>query len=124
MLIVPPQHLTKALLLIVNAGVGTIVVGALLSYRMVSYFSTPFRKMIELFKKVEAGDLKQRIEVTYTDEFGEINIYLNHMISRLQKMTSSLEQRVVERTEQLVRTNDQLHVELTERIRHARAAGI
>lgn len=112
-----PEDLKTALLLIINSGVGAVVVGALLCYRMVFYFSTPFRKMIALFKKVEAGDLKQRIEVTYTDEFGEINIYLNRMISRLQKMTSSLEQKVVERTEQLVRTNDQLQIELTERKR-------
>jgi diguanylate cyclase (GGDEF)-like protein len=112
-----PQFERDALLMIVNAGVGAIVVGVFLSFLLVSYFSTPFRKMIELFREVEAGDLSRRIEVSFVDEFGKVNIYLNHMIDRLQVLTSTLEQQVVERTAQLSHANEQLQTELTERKR-------
>ncbi len=102
---------------IVKAGTGAIVVGVFLSFRFVSYFSVPFREMIAFFKDVEKGDLSRRIKVYYTDEFGEVNIYLNHMISRLQEMTATLEEQVVDRTAQLSQTNQLLRVELAERKR-------
>ncbi len=111
------EVVNNAFLRIVNAAVGAVVVGLFLSFRFVSYFSVPFRKMIEFFRDVEKGDLSRRIEVNYTDEFGEVNIYLNHMIARLQMMTSTLEQQVVDRTTQLSQTNQLLMVELAERKR-------
>ncbi len=112
-----PQLVNSAILIILNAGIGGIVVGMVLSFRLVSYFTTPFRKMIELFKEIEIGHLYRRIEVSSSDEFGELNIYLNHMIESLQSLTSNLEQQVVERTEQLNQANEKLKIELTERKR-------
>ncbi len=109
-----PQLVRNALSIIISSGIGAIVVGVFLSFRLVSYFSIPFRRMIDLFREVETGDLSRRIEVSYSDEFGEVNIYLNHMIERLQILTSTLEQQVAERTAQLSRANEQLQVELTE----------
>ena len=112
-----PQLVKNSLLVIVNSGIGAIVVGIFLSYRLVSYFSIPFRKMIALFREIETGDLSRRIKVSNSDEFGELNIYLNHMIERLQVLTSTLEQQVAERTAQLSQVNAQLVVELKERER-------
>ncbi len=112
-----PQLVKTSLLIVVNSGVGAIVVGVFLSFRLVTYFSIPFRKLIDLFRVVETGDLSRRIEVSYSDEFGELNIYLNHMIERLQILTSTLEQQVAERTAQLSQVNAQLVVELKERER-------
>ncbi len=112
-----PQLATNALFIILKASIGAIVVGLFLAIGLISYFYHPIQKMIALFRKVEKGDLSQRIEVSYSDEFGELNIYLNHMIERLQIMTSTLEQQVAERTSQLSYTNEQLQVELTERKR-------
>jgi diguanylate cyclase (GGDEF)-like protein len=108
-----PELVRNALLSVVNSGIGAIVVGLFLSFRLVSYFSVPFRKMIDLFKEVETGDLSRRIEVSYSDEFGELNIYLNHMIERLQILTHTLEEQVVDRTAQLSQVNKQLLVEIT-----------
>lgn len=112
-----PDQVSAALLAVINAGAGAVVVGVLLSIRLASYFSAPFRKMIDLFQKVEAGDLSRRIDVSYSDEFGKLNIYLNHMIERLEQMTATLEQQVAERTAKLQQVNEQLQVELAERIR-------
>ena len=112
-----PQALTNALLLIVNSGIGAVVVGIFLSFQLISYFSNPFRKMINLFSEVESGDLSRRIEVSLPDEFGSLNIHINHMIGRLQLLTSTLEQQVADRTSQLSKVNEELQVELTERKR-------
>ena len=114
---VSPQRLTMALLTIINSGVGAIVVGLLLSTQLVFYFSPPFRKMINLFKEIERGNLNQRIDVSMPDEFGSLNIHLNHMINQLQVLTTSLEDRVAQRTLQLNQVNDELVVELSERKR-------
>ncbi len=111
------KMVTRALLLIINAGMGAVVVSVLLSSRLIFYISNPFREIIALFKKVEDGDLTQRLPIKYTDEFGEVSIYLNHMLSRLQFMTDSLEQQVEDRTKQLKETNKQLQKELKERKR-------
>jgi diguanylate cyclase (GGDEF)-like protein len=111
------QQVTRALLLIINSGVGAVVTGVLLSSRLIFYMSHPFQEMIDLFKKVEDGDLNQRFPIKYTDEFGEVSIYLNHMLSRLQLMTDTLEQQVQDRTMQLKETNEQLQNELKERKR-------
>ncbi len=112
-----PQLINKSLLTILNAGMGAIVTGLFISIQLIFYFTDPIRKMIQLFRKVETGDLNERIEITSPDEYGKLNIFLNHMIDRLQIMTSSLEKQVVERTAQLKKTNDQLQIELQERQR-------
>jgi diguanylate cyclase (GGDEF)-like protein len=115
----PQTHKTleHVLLLIVNSGVGGIVIGVLLSGLLVSYFTNPFRKMILLFKKIENGDLNKRIEVSLPDEFGILNIHINNMIDHLQVLTSTLEQQVADRTEKLSLVNEELKIELTERKR-------
>ena len=103
-----PQLVQDALLLIINSGIGAIVVGIVLSMLLAAYLSKPFRRMIKLFRDVETGDLSRRIDVTLPNEFGEVNVYLNHMIDRLQILTSNLEQQVIERTDQLSQANEQL----------------
>lgn len=111
------KHMVNALLMISNSGAGAIVVVTFLSFRLVYYFSNPFQKMIKLFNEVEKGDLSRRIEVSSPDDFGKLNIYINHTLSRLQALTSTLEQQVTDRTAQLKTSNEQLQIELTERKR-------
>jgi diguanylate cyclase (GGDEF)-like protein len=109
------QTLTKIFLTILNSGIGALFIGVILSIELVVYFSTPFRKMIQLFSEVEKGNLDQRIGVSLPDEFGSLNIHLNHMISQLQVLTTSLEDQVAQRTVQLNQSNDELVIELAER---------
>ena len=112
-----PEYLSNALSKIIIAGIGVLVIGITLSVQLISYISTQFQKTIDLFRKVENGDLDQRMKISYADDFGELNIYSNHMIDRLQMMTTTLEQQVAERTAQLIKANKQLQIELTERKR-------
>lgn len=107
--------LTETLRILIKAGIGGIVVGGFLSISIASEFTLPFRKMIRLFKKLENGDLSQRIGVSLPDEFGKLNIYINDMINHLQILNSTLEQKVADRTAELQQMNALLEIELNER---------
>lgn len=78
-----------------------LLIGLGLSSLMAGSISRPIRRMVDTFKKVEEGDLGQRVAITATDEVGELAVYFNRMVERLEELQSGLEKRVQERTEQL-----------------------
>lgn len=78
-----------------------LLIGLGLSFLLTRGISLPIAQMINIFKKIEQGDLSQRVTVTATDEVGEMAVYFNHMVERLEELQTSLERRVAERTEQL-----------------------
>ncbi len=78
-----------------------LIVGLGLSFFLARSISTPVGQIVKVFQKVEQGDLKQRVPVTATDEVGELAVYFNRMITRLDELQSNLEKRVAERTDEL-----------------------
>lgn len=92
-------QLITASLLVVIFGLGIII---LLSRSV----TQPVDSLIETFALVEKGDLSQRAKVLATDELGELAIYFNRMISRLDELQQNLEKRVEDRTEQLRASNE------------------
>ena len=88
----------------------TIFFGALLSALFARSVSSPLQELIRTFNEIEAGDLKQRAKVTAPDEIGELAIYFNSMVSRLDELQDSLETQIVMRTEQLRATSEVGHV--------------
>lgn len=85
----------------VIVGTLTMILGLGLAYMLSSSVSNPLKELIKTFAKVEAGDLSQRVEVQATDEIGELAIYFNRMITRLENLQGNLEKQVEERTSQL-----------------------
>ncbi len=85
----------------VIAVVFALLVGVGLSFLLARSISLPVRQMTNVFNKVEQGDLSQRVDVTATDEVGELAVYFNHMADRLEELQTAMEKRVTERTEQL-----------------------
>jgi GAF domain-containing protein/HAMP domain-containing protein len=79
---------------------------AALTFMAAKAFSEPYRQLVEVFQKVEQGDLKQRARVVASDEAGELEIHFNRMVSRLEELQNSLEQLVAERTAQLAAVNE------------------
>ncbi|MCP4142774.1 MAG: GAF domain-containing protein [Chloroflexi bacterium] len=79
----------------------TIAFGYLLSHLFARSVSAPLSHLIETFKKIEVGDLEQRADVTSPDETGELAIYFNSMVSRLDELQHSLETQIAQRTEQI-----------------------
>lgn len=112
-----PPDLTEVYKDIFKAAAGAFVIGLILIAELVIYFSTPFRKLIEFFAKIDEGDLSQRLPISLPDEFGRVNIYINQGASQLQKLTTSLEDLVKERTQQLEKVNSELVIQLAERKR-------
>jgi GAF domain-containing protein/HAMP domain-containing protein len=78
-----------------------IGLGFSLSLLLSRSVSDPLKQLIDVFQKVEAGDLKQRANILATDEVGELAIYFNRMISRLEELQGRLTKQVTDRTEQL-----------------------
>ncbi len=77
-----------------------------LSFLLSRSVSTPINQLIDVFKKAEEGDLRQRAKIMATDEIGSLAVYFNRMISRLEQFQRSLEDQVAERTAQLEATNE------------------
>jgi len=69
-------------------------------------FSEPFQLLVDIFKKVERGELSQRARVIATDEAGELEVHFNRMIAQLETLQTSLEKQVAERTAQLSAVNE------------------
>ena len=84
----------------------TILFGILLSTLFARSVSSPLQQLIQTFNEIEAGDLKQRAKITAPDELGELAIYFNSMVSRLDELQSSLETQINLRTEQLKATSE------------------
>jgi GAF domain-containing protein/HAMP domain-containing protein len=87
-------------------GAFSLLLGLGLSYALTRAISQPIRQMIHAFTEVEQGDLKQRLPISATDEVGELSVYFNRMISRLDQFQSGLEKQVADRTAQLRATNE------------------
>ncbi len=83
-----------------------IIFGFLLSALFARSVYTPLADLIQTFNQIEKGDLKQRATVTAPDEIGELSIYFNSMVSRLDDLQSHLEAEIEVRTEQLKATSD------------------
>jgi GAF domain-containing protein/HAMP domain-containing protein len=92
-------QLISASLLVIVLSLGTFI---LLSRSV----TNPIGSLIQTFAKVEQGDLSQRAKILSTDELGELAIYFNRMISRLDELQQNLEKRVDDRTEQLRASNE------------------
>lgn len=86
--------------------VGTLIMGALTTAVVARVFSEPFQMLVEVFKKVERGELSQRARVIATDEAGELEVHFNRMIVQLESLQTSLEKQVTERTAQLAAVNE------------------
>jgi len=84
----------------------TLLLGAGFAYFATRSISDPVKKLIEIFQKVEQGDLQQRIPVTTTDELAIVAMHFNRMTARLENLQTTLEQQVKERTRQLAATNE------------------
>lgn len=83
-----------------------LALGALMAFSISESIVAPMRELTETFKQVEKGNLKQRVAVTATDEVGELAIYFNRMIARIEELQLNLEKRVEDQTEKLRASNE------------------
>jgi len=75
-----------------------IVIGAIVAYVFASYISTPFEKMVDIFKKVAAGDLREAMDIKTSiselenlrDSCNKMIISVKNTISVMNKLIESL----------------------------------
>lgn len=94
---------------------GTICFCCFIAYLISTAVTRPLKKMITTMKKVEAGDFNVRQEVERQDEIGSLANGFNEMLEQLQMREreldmhrSHLEEKVLERTKEINRANEQL----------------
>ncbi len=83
------------------AGIINILLGLALAMFIYRSLTDPMQEMVQTFQKVEKGDFKSHVSITAADEVGELGVYFNHMVDRLDFLQRSLETDVKERTAQL-----------------------
>jgi len=65
------------------------------------FITSPLHRIIEVVNRIEGGDRTARIKVRGEDEFGILGRELNKLVEAVDQYSSSLEQRVRERTEEV-----------------------
>lgn len=115
----PVRRQLDVLLLITGAILGVAVVTAIVMARTIA---TPLRRLTAAARAVAAGDLDQTVPVTRHDEIGIFTSTFNQMMTDLRRMYETIEDTVVERTEQLrheTETVRQLNRQIMESIAYA-----
>ena len=84
----------------------TITLGLGLAWMISRSVSVPIGMLVEVFSKVERGDLSQKALVTSADEIGALTVHFNRMLDRIRKLQEELESQVAERTSQLTAVNE------------------
>ncbi len=75
---------TTRTLMLATLGLG-LVLGAFLSYIVIGSIKKPLRRAVEVANRVATGDLSEHIEVTSTDETGQLLAALRDMDASLEK---------------------------------------
>jgi signal transduction histidine kinase len=92
-----------------------ILISLLVGVGVIFTFARPLAQVAEATRQVSEGRLEQRVEPDYfllKDEVTDLSQDFNKMISRLQELYQTLEQRVADRTRELVEEHAKLEAAL------------
>ncbi|WCK54025.1 methyl-accepting chemotaxis protein [Aneurinibacillus sp. Ricciae_BoGa-3] len=81
-----------------------LVIGGIIIYFNIRSFTRPLMHLMSATNKISKGDLKERIEITSTDEFGKLSNHFNEMADSLHAVINE----VSENTTQLAAYSEQL----------------
>jgi len=82
------------------------MIGLILTMVLSRSLTKPIDSLIQTFIKVEEGNLSERARVLATNEIGDLAIHFNRMVTHLDELQQTMENRVTERTEQLRVSNE------------------
>jgi C4-dicarboxylate-specific signal transduction histidine kinase len=92
-----------------------IIITIMISMFIAGRLTSPLRKMVGTAKLIQQGNLTARADETSNSEVAELAAAFNSMLDQLQLWHNELDNRVRQRTEQLVTANIELQSEITER---------
>ena len=95
--------LTLAVFVLTAALMAAIIISIL-----VSRFLKPLSKLQEITKAIIQGDLNQKVSIHTGDELEDFANTLNTMTEKLKESRASIEQKVVDRTQQLEKLNQSM----------------
>lgn len=93
----------------------SLLLMALLPTLLNTLITRPLNALLEGVRRMEAGALEVEIPVKSQDDIGYLTASFNKMAATLNSLVSGLEQRVSERTSELVAANQRLRAEMESR---------
>jgi serine phosphatase RsbU (regulator of sigma subunit) len=100
----------------------TILVVIILLYKKTRVITHPIKKLVDNVNRITNGHLNERAEVLGNNEITTLSQKFNTMIEELQSLYSDLEQKVKERTAEVVRQKEEIEVKnkhITDSIKYA-----
>ena len=70
----------------------------------IRWFAQPLQTLVEGSRRVALGKFDHRITLQTSDEMGELAVAMNNMTARFQEVRDDLDRQVLERTNQVVRS--------------------
>ena len=101
----------------------TIIVVIILLYRKTKVITSPIKKLVEKVNRVTDGHLNERADVEGNNEITTLSQKFNSMISELESYYNELEQKVKDRTAEVVRQKEEIEIKnkhITDSIRYAK----
>ena len=93
----------------------TILLSFFVTFLFTRRLTKPISDMALMAKRIESGDLSARVNIRSNDELGMLSESFNKMTDAVSKSQETLENKVLERTNELAKTNIQLTSEIEER---------
>jgi len=80
------KDISSLTIFILIIGVGGLILAILVALYVSSRISTPIRKLTDLFKRAEKGDLTVKSDIKSNDEVGQLSSAFNSMIGNTKKL--------------------------------------
>lgn len=93
----------------------TILLSFIATFLFTRRLTKPISDLALMTKKIESGDLTARVNIRSGDELGMLSESFNKMTDAVSKSQETLENKVLERTNELAKTNIKLTSEIEER---------
>jgi len=101
----------------------TLVVVIIMLYRKTRVITTPIKKLVDKVNRITNGHLNERAEVIGNNEIATLSQKFNNMIEELESYYNELEQKVKDRTAEVVRQKEEIEIKnkhITDSIRYAK----
>ncbi len=101
----------------------TILIVIILLYRKTKVITHPIKKLVEKVTRVSDGNLSIRAEVEGNNEITTLSQKFNAMIAELESYYNELEQKVKDRTAEVVRQKEEIEIKnkhITDSIKYAK----